>query len=281
MAGSNNGPGRNYLSRRAVIKHLRPNRYGICNVPMVGLYPDSVFKVEQRKTQSDESRRFPYYSRLRKIKDEYIGYNILPLHIYVSGIVHRIKYLLSKSNITLEEAFADNCRNQLAHQIIVKELYRCNNLIEIGNFREIIKGHIDVFANDSTNDMDERIFKSIVDEEVTEEVTEEYLEGEELVITHLSHERNAEVILLAKERFKNSHYGNLFCEICGFDFKSTYGERGADYIEAHHIRPISVRSRNEATKVDDIALLCSNCHSIVHRKQPWLSMLELKEILNK
>ena len=35
----------------------------------------------------------------------------------------------------------------------------------------------------------------------------------------------------------------------------------------------------ETTKAEDIALLCSNCHKMVHRKRPWLSMKNLKEIL--
>ena len=32
-------------------------------------------------------------------------------------------------------------------------------------------------------------------------------------------------------------------------------------------------------KCQDIVLLCSNCHSVVHRKQPWLRMSELEAIL--
>ena len=42
----------------------RPNRYGICNVEMRGVYNDSVFKVEHRTTSSNGSYRFAYYSKL-------------------------------------------------------------------------------------------------------------------------------------------------------------------------------------------------------------------------
>ena len=59
--------------------------------------------------------------------------------------MHRIKVELRKNGISLEEAFADNSRNRMAHLIISKELIRCNSSIEIGNFRELVKGHLNSF----------------------------------------------------------------------------------------------------------------------------------------
>lgn len=123
----------------------RLNRFGVCNVDMRGVYFDSVFKIENRSTASDGSYRFTYYSKLRKIAKEYIEYPLLPLQLYTSGIMHRIKVELEKNNIPLEEAFANNSRNKIAHMIIEKELMRCNSSIEIGNFRELVKGHLDSF----------------------------------------------------------------------------------------------------------------------------------------
>lgn len=123
----------------------RPNRYGICNVEMRGAYPDSVFKIENRSTASNDSYRFTFYAKLRKIAKEYVGYSLLPLQLYTSGIMHRIKVELDKNDIPLEEAFAQNSRNKMAHLIISKELIRCNSSIELGNFRELVKGHLDLF----------------------------------------------------------------------------------------------------------------------------------------
>lgn len=123
----------------------RPNRYGICNVEMRGAYPDSIFKVEHRTTASNGSYRFSYYSKLRKIAKEYLEHSLLPLQLYTSGIMYRIKSELEKNNISLDEAFADNSRNRMAHLIISKELIRCNSSIEIGNFRELVKGHLNSF----------------------------------------------------------------------------------------------------------------------------------------
>ena len=123
----------------------RRNRFGVCKVDMRGAHKDSVFKIEDRRTASKTSFKFSYYARLRKIAKEYLEYGLLPLQLYVSGIMHRIKLELEKNDISLEDAFADNSRNKMAHLIISKELMRCNSSIEIGNFREMVKGHLDSF----------------------------------------------------------------------------------------------------------------------------------------
>ena len=123
----------------------RKNRFGLCKVDMRGVNNDSVFKIENRKTASEGSYRFTYYSKLRKIAKEYLEYNLLPLQLYTSGLMHRIKTELDKNDISLEEAFKDNSRNKTAHLIIQKELIRSNSGIEIGNFRELVKGHLESF----------------------------------------------------------------------------------------------------------------------------------------
>ena len=123
----------------------RKNRFGVCKVDMRGVHSDSVFKIENRSTASNDSFKFVYYAKLRKIAKEYLEYSLLPLQLYTSGIMRRIKAELDKNNIPLEEAFAQNSRNRIAHSIISKELLRCNSGIEVGNFRELVKGHLDSF----------------------------------------------------------------------------------------------------------------------------------------
>lgn len=107
---------------------------------------------------------------------------------------------------------------------------------------------------------------------------EGFPEGKLVLKQHLVRERNSEVIKLAKERFIQQ-YGKLFCEICGFDFSTQYGDIGEGYIEGHHTKPVSEMTENEETRVEDIALVCSNCHRMLHRKRPWLTINELKELL--
>ncbi len=57
------------------------------------------------------------------------------------------------------------------------------------------------------------------------------------------------------------------CEACRFDFVSKYGSIGEKFIEAHHLVPLSTLAVGKF-KIDidkDFAVLCSNCHSMIHR----------------
>ncbi|WP_245687108.1 HNH endonuclease [Streptacidiphilus griseoplanus] len=68
---------------------------------------------------------------------------------------------------------------------------------------------------------------------------------------------------------------SLACEVCNFNFEQAYGERGVGYIECHHIVPLHVAGEG-ATKLADLALICSNCHRMIHRRAPWPTPLELR-----
>lgn len=125
----------------------RNNRYGAFKVGIKGLHKDSCFKVEDRSGTSEYQGRFSYYRVLRKISKEYVGYSLLPLQLYVSGMMHRIDIALDKNGYTLEDAFADNNKDRLINKIISDELIRTGYNIEVRNFREMVKGHIDVFGN--------------------------------------------------------------------------------------------------------------------------------------
>lgn len=108
---------------------------------------------------------------------------------------------------------------------------------------------------------------------------ESFTEGKLVLKKHLLRERNHFVKINAIKNFKSLNDGKLYCEVCGFDFYSTYGELGKDFIEAHHTKPISEMQENEKTNINDIVLLCSNCHSMIHRKRPWLKKEEICQII--
>ena len=84
-----------------------------------------------------------------------------------------------------------------------------------------------------------------------------------------------------KNRAAAIKYHGLKCMACGFDFESVYGERGRNYIEVHHIVPLS--QRDGPADVDpetDLICVCSNCHRMIHRsKGAVLSLEELKKII--
>lgn len=72
------------------------------------------------------------------------------------------------------------------------------------------------------------------------------------------------------------------CKICGFDFKEKYGSLGEDFIEVHHIVPVSELGDNYVIDpVKDLIPVCSNCHAMLHRRSPPLKPEELKEILDE
>ncbi|MFF5411645.1 HNH endonuclease [Streptomyces albidoflavus] len=74
--------------------------------------------------------------------------------------------------------------------------------------------------------------------------------------------------------------GTLSCEACGFDFGAVYGERGEGYIECHHVVPLHEAGEG-TTKLADLALICSNCHRIIHRSAPWPTPAELRRTIQE
>jgi 5-methylcytosine-specific restriction protein A len=72
----------------------------------------------------------------------------------------------------------------------------------------------------------------------------------------------------------------IACEVCQFDFGRVYGSHGLDYIECHHRIPLHVTGQTQ-TRLADLALLCSNCHRMIHHGKQWLTVEELKDIYDK
>jgi len=72
---------------------------------------------------------------------------------------------------------------------------------------------------------------------------------------------------------------NYRCEVCGFRFSDRYGKIGHDYIIAHHLMPLASRKGISKTTLDDIALLCANCHAMVHTTRPPHSLEKLRRSL--
>ena len=71
------------------------------------------------------------------------------------------------------------------------------------------------------------------------------------------------------------------CMACGFNFQAVYGELGDDYIVVHHVIPIS--DMGDDYKVDpakDLVTICANCHAMVHRTSPPLTINQLKNLLD-
>jgi predicted restriction endonuclease len=106
---------------------------------------------------------------------------------------------------------------------------------------------------------------------VDADLADQYFEGKRIIKEVTLIARSPQVVAAAK-----AHHGSI-CQACGFDFEATYGKLGAGYIECHHIDPLSGRDgHNEPTNIHDLAVLCSNCHRMIHSKRPCLTIDEIK-----
>lgn len=105
-----------------------------------------------------------------------------------------------------------------------------------------------------------------------------YLEGGVAERFHKYRERNAKAVAEKKAQTL-AEKGHLKCEACNFDYTEAYGERGDGFIECHHETPISASDFAREIKLSDLVLLCANCHRMVHRKKPWLSLVDLKSLV--
>jgi len=114
--------------------------------------------------------------------------------------------------------------------------------------------------------------------EILEDDEAESEEGAILTRTHRYRERDSSLVRRKKESAQKEH-GALVCEACGFEFARVYGDHGNGFIECHHTKPLSEFTIGEKTKLFDLVLLCSNCHRMIHRKRPWLSIAELQSLL--
>ncbi len=107
---------------------------------------------------------------------------------------------------------------------------------------------------------------------------EEAAEGRILTRTHMMRERDQGLVAKKKARVLEKT-GKLACEVCGFDFGERYGELGAGFAECHHTMPVSSLKPGEKTRLSDLAIVCANCHRMLHRRT-WLSIDELKQVIN-
>lgn len=101
----------------------------------------------------------------------------------------------------------------------------------------------------------------------------EYEEGERHTKEVNYFRRNSKLVKEAKE-----HLG-FVCQACGFDFEKVYGDIGKNYIECHHLNPLSERDEDLTSTINDVCMLCSNCHRMIHRIRPAMSIADFRKII--
>lgn len=108
------------------------------------------------------------------------------------------------------------------------------------------------------------------------------MEGEVLrrLVVHRKRERELRERKIGDALLRN---GRLVCEVpgCGFDFARVYGEIGAGYAQVHHLRPLAQSADARETHLSDLAIVCANCHSMIHRGGECRSLSSLNPRLHK
>lgn len=125
--------------------------------------------------------------------------------------------------------------------------------------------------------------------EIVETVREEsnnddvFVEGKLVTETHVRRERDPKLRkrLLEERRA----VGGLKCDVCGCLQDGQAPALREAIFEAHHVLPLSAGQERQ-TQLKDMALLCANCHRMVHRaiaqNKRWLTIDEAKvEILGE
>ena len=68
------------------------------------------------------------------------------------------------------------------------------------------------------------------------------------------------------------------CAVCGFDFEKIYGQLGKNFIEVHHMVPVS--EKEQENNVNNLRPLCPNCHRMIHRLYANLGPKEYLNAIN-
>jgi 5-methylcytosine-specific restriction protein A len=94
----------------------------------------------------------------------------------------------------------------------------------------------------------------------------EFYEGAKKTITVNAYERNLDARKACIDALGCS------CLICGFNFESTYGERGKGFIHVHHLIPLSdIQCDYKINPITDLIPVCPNCHAMLHRNGHTIS----------
>ena len=105
---------------------------------------------------------------------------------------------------------------------------------------------------------------------------EKYSEGARFSVTINAYERNpkARAACIA-------HHGHI-CAVCGFDFAKIYGTLGEGFIHVHHVVPIGkIGEQYEIDPIADLIPVCPNCHAMIHRTEPPLTVEQLRKHLQE
>jgi 5-methylcytosine-specific restriction enzyme A len=106
------------------------------------------------------------------------------------------------------------------------------------------------------------------------------LEGEPRLFFHTRRERNP-ALVEAKRAAAIDALGRLQCEACGFAAAIAYPGLDVEICEVHHRRPLSDTIEAVQTRLEDLAILCPNCHRAIHQTRPMPTVEDFRNRLRR
>jgi 5-methylcytosine-specific restriction protein A len=209
---------------------------------VIGWYKDAtVYREKQRLLQPSDEQRLNGVETYR-VKALWSNAVLLPIEKRTLLIPRAVKGGIGQSNVW----YADSP----------------DSLVHVTKVNDLIGG---ITESDDTPDVDEEAFG---------------VEGNPRLRAHIARERNSSIIKKKRNKVL-AEKGCLKCEACNFDFFEVYGESGKEFCEIHHLVPLHKSDGIIKTKLSDLAVVCSNCHRILHRAKPMLSVESLKKTIER
>ncbi|TCK60493.1 MrcB family domain-containing protein [Seleniivibrio woodruffii] len=198
----------------------------------------TVFKEEYRAKTKDalKAKAIDYLAQLGSLANDY-----------------------KKGPIDLKHSKENSNNDLYGTASIISVYYSAYNIpdeqILIDDLRKMLKIYNYLSASDVM------LLASVTQDEVSG-VNSKFFEDPTKIRLHRRIERNTALSNAAKK----SH--GYKCQACDVDMGEIYGPIGANYIEAHHLRPISsIESKILMDPKKDFSVLCPNCHAMIHRSE--------------
>ncbi|GEM_PF-1977139 len=119
-----------------------------------------------------------------------------------------------------------------------------------------------------------RTGKSVVEEELPEDISA--MEGLLREQTSYTRTRDRRLRDQALKRSKG------LCEVCEADFSKLLNGRGVRALQVHHRNQLALSDLPVITKLSDLAVVCANCHALIHmNRDKAIPVEELKQLLGE
>lgn len=173
------------------------------------------------------------------------------------------KAVLAKNNLGYLESFPKEQKNYWRNGVRVIDQSTYNLILSYANKNKVSEKKSTYIVNDNLNDISNDL-----------ESSSEGKSSKRYVTTY---ERNPE------NRKRAIAVHGVTCKACEFNFEQFYGAYAKDYIQIHHITPLSeLEGPKNINPETELIPLCANCHAIIHRrKNKTLSIDELIELINE